>query len=255
MRKNLLEFLFGPSAVRESSQTLGEDVVRLFEEAADEETEQMVANKKPLTAALKDIGISKEVLEGPQACEIYYEDAIEYRDDLAKLTEPDPMHKLAELGWVVAKCGDQAMSNEPADFKIGFIELAMLPSLPDKKEAESLEKIIKDAQKFATTPLDRDDDLNPVETDDKTSDDNQKGVGKAKDGAAPEGKPKGSSKSESHITAKELTRQMLDENLDEMTSASAIPAVEAPMGPPIGIPERNRYRKKKRTDAQGQPNS
>ncbi len=44
MRRNLLEFLFGPTAVQ-SGQNLGEDVVKLFEEAADEETEQMVANK------------------------------------------------------------------------------------------------------------------------------------------------------------------------------------------------------------------
>ena len=32
MRKNLLEFLFGPTAVLESSKSLGEDVVKLFED-------------------------------------------------------------------------------------------------------------------------------------------------------------------------------------------------------------------------------
>lgn len=193
MRKNLLEFLFGPAAVLESSRTLGEDVVKLFEEAADAETEQMVANKKPLAAALKDIGISNEVIEGPQWCEIHCDDENQYREHVRLLAEPDHMHALAEKGWVFALCGDQAMSNEPPGFKIGFIELNMLGTPENKQDAESLETVLKNAQKFATTPMDRDDDdLNPVETDDKGSKDGQKGVGKAKDGANPEGKPKGS---------------------------------------------------------------
>ena len=117
MRKNLLEFLFGPAAVRESSKTLGEDVVKLFEEAADAETEQMVANKKPLAAALKDIGISNEVIEGPQACEINCDDEDQYREHVRLLSDPDNMHKLAEKGWVFAVLGDVAMSNEPPGFK------------------------------------------------------------------------------------------------------------------------------------------
>lgn len=242
MRKNLLEFLFGPAAVRESSHTLGEDVVKLFEEAADEETEQMVANKKPLAAALKDIGISNEVVEGPQWCEIHCDDEAEYRKHVALLRDPDNMHKLAERGWVFALCGDQAMSNEPPSFKIGFIELKMLDLPGNKQDAESLETVIKNAQKFATTPLDReDDDLNPVETDKKSSDDNQKGVGKPKDGADPKGKIKDS------LTAKDLARRLLDDDgltsqpkVQEMTSASAVPAVEAPMG----VPARKRSKQK-----------
>jgi hypothetical protein len=258
MRKNLLEFLFGPAAVRESSQTLGEDVVKLFEEADQAETEQMVANKKPLAAALKEIGITNEVEEGPQWCEIRCEDECEHREHLRLLADPDNMHKLAELGWVAAKCGDQAMSNEPPCFKIGFIELNMLGMPDNKQDAESLETVIKNAQKFATTPLDRDDDeLNPVQTDIKPSDDNQKGVGKAKDGDDPKGKPKGA-KSES-LTARDLARRMLDEDdLQEMTGASAIPAVEAPMGVPARKPDYRKrlqaLRKRRGEDEQGKPN-
>jgi hypothetical protein len=256
MRKNLLEFLFGP-AVRESSQTLGEDVVKLFEEADQAETEQMVANKKPLAAALKEIGITNEVKEGPQWCEIHCEDEDEHREHLALLADPDNMHKLAELGWVAAKCGDQAMSNEPPDFKIGFIELNMLGMPDNTQDAESLEKIIKGAQKFATTPLDRDDELNPVQTDIKPSDDNQKGVNKAKDGDKPKGTPKGA-KNEG-VTAKTLARRMLDEdNLQEMTGTSAIPAVEAPMGVPARKPDYRKrlqaLRKRRGEDEQGKPN-
>lgn len=236
MRKNLLEFLFGPSAARESSQTLGEDVVKLFEEAADEETEQLVANKKPLASALKSIGISNEIAEGPQWCEIHCEDENQYREYLNLLANADNMHKLAELGWVAAKCGDQAMSNEAPDFKIGFIELAMIQMPDNKDSAESLETIIKNAQKFATTPLDREDDkLNPVETDIKPSDDGQKGVGKPVDGEKPKGKIKDS------VDASTLTKRMLDEDsLTEMTGVSAVPAIEAPMG----VPARSRFQKR-----------
>lgn len=260
MRKNLLEFLFGEAAVQQSSTTLGEEVVRLFEEAAGEETEQMVANKKPLSAALKDIGISNEVIEGPQMCEIQCDDEAEYREHMALLRDPDAMHKLAEKGWVMAQLGDQAMSNEPPGFKIAFIELNMLDMPDNKQDVPDLNNVLKNAQKFATTPMDRDDDLNPVETDDKTSDDNQKGVGKAKDGADPEGKPKGSTKSES-VTAKDLAKRMLDEDdLSEMTGAGAIPAVEKPIGTmrPTGPTNRARsrlaaLRKRRGEDEQGKP--
>jgi len=254
MRRNLLEFLFGPTAVRESSQSLGEDVVKLFEEAADEETEQMVANKKPLAAALKEMGITNEVVEGSQWCEIHCDDENQYREHVRALSDADNMHKLAEKGWVFALCGDQAMSNEPPAFKIGFIELNMIGMPENSKEVPSLDKVMKDAQKFASTPLDREDDkLNPVETDIKPSNDNQKGVGKATDGEKPKGKIKDS------LTARDLARRMLDEGsgLQEMTGCSAIPAVESPMGMPSRVPKKSRFRNKQRlikADEQGNAN-
>lgn len=244
MRKNLLEFLFGESAVRES-RTLGEDVVRLFEEAADEETEQMVANKKPLSTALKALGITDEIIAGPQSAELHCDSEEDYRDYMKLLRDPDNMHRLAEMGWVVAQCGDQAMSNEPAAFKIGFIEI-YTPETSDAEKAPDLEKVLKDAQKFAASEVDHDDDLNPVEFDDKTSNDRKKGVGDPKDGADPEGKPKGSAKKTESVDARKVAEDLL-----EMTSASAIPAVEAPMS----MPARSRFRKKmKKADEQSKPN-
>lgn len=191
MRKNLLEFLFGAEAAHRSGQNLGEDVVRLFEEAADEEGEQIKADKKPLAAALKSIGISATVNCEATDCEIICDNEKDYRTYLALLANADNTHKLAELGWVVAKGGDAGMSAEAPDYKIGFIELNMLEMPGNKAMVPDLDKLLKDAQKFSATKLDRDDDLNPVENDDKTSDDNQKGVGKAADGKKPEGKPKG----------------------------------------------------------------
>jgi hypothetical protein len=254
MRKNLLEFLFGPAAVLESSKSLGEDVVKLFEEAADAETEQMVANKKPLAAALKDMGISNAVVEGPQWCEIHCDDESQYREHVKLLVDPDNMHKLAEKGWVFALCGDQAMSNEPPDLKIGFIELNMLGMPENKDKTDSLETVLKNAQKFATTPMERDDDdLNPVETDDKGSKDSQKGVGKAKDGADPEGKPKGASKKSESLTAKTLTSRMLD----EVTTCSAIPTATASLGTPMmagtNWHERMKRMKKRRGERTDEP--
>jgi hypothetical protein len=230
MRNNLFEFLFGLEAASASSQTLGEDVVKLFEEAAGEETEQMVANKKPLAAALKEIGISSPVAGGPQGCEIQCADEAEYRDHMALLANADNMHKLAQLGWVATQCGDQAMGNEPPGFKIGFIELSMLGMPDNDQKAEPLETVIKNARQFATTPMAREDDsLNPVESGDKTSDDRQKGVGKAGEGAAPKGKIKDS------LAARRLAAKMLD----EMTGVSAVPALDSPpLGMVSGIPPR-----------------
>lgn len=192
MRQNLLTFLFGDAVVRESSQTLGEEVVRLFEEAADQETEEMVANKTPLAAALRTLGIEGKVEAGPQCACLHCDNAEDYRKYCEILFDPENLHALATKGWVAAKSGDQAMSFEPADFKISFIELATA-ELSTTDKAPDDEKIRKDAQKFASTEVDH-DDSNPVEFDDKTSSDNQKGVGKATDGKDPEGKPKGSTK-------------------------------------------------------------
>jgi len=184
-----MQFLFGANAVSESSRTLGADVVKLFEEAAEEETDQLAANKKPLATALKAVGISAKVND---CCEIVLDDGGEYKEYMAKLTDPDNMHKLAELGWVVAAGGDAGMSNEAPDYKIGFVELTTVET-GDSDKAPELEKVLKDAQKFSATAVDRDDDSeSPIENDVKGSDDKQKGVGKPADGKKPEGKPKGS---------------------------------------------------------------
>ena len=222
MRKNLLEFLFGPNAIQESNKSLGEDVIKLFEEAADEEIEQMTANKKPLAAALKSIGITATVTEGPQCCEIRCDNEADYREYCQLLGNADSMHKLAELGWVTAHGGDAGQSFEAPDFKIGFIELKTTETGSDKEKPEDLEKVLKTAQAAVAEPIDRDDDeLNPVENGSKSAG-GKGGIGKAQDGAKPEGKPKGVSE------ARRIASQMLD----EMTSVSAIPALE---GPPIGI--------------------
>lgn len=230
MRKNLLEFLFGEEVIRESSAALGEQVIKLFEEAADQETEEMVAAKEPLVAALKSLGIDKGVEAISQACELTCDNPEEYRKYVGLLFDPENMHTLAAKGWVPAKCGDVSMSFEPAELKINFIEIATAET-GDKDKAPDLEKVLKDAQKFAATEPEHDDDMNPVEFDDKTSDNRKKGVGDAKDGAAPEGKPKGSTKSEAKQRKQPKNARQITESLLEMTSCASIPANEGP--PPV----------------------
>jgi len=184
--------------VSASEPGLGEQIVQLFEEAAEKETEEMVANKQPLATVLKDLDIGGKLEAGPSSAELYFDDPLEYKHSVQKLFDPENLHTLATKGWVPAKSGDLAMSFEPADMLISFIEIATNdPS--DKDEAPELEKILKDAQKFAATEPEHDEDMNPVEFDDKTSDDHKKGVGKEAEGKQPEGTPKGSKKTSESI--------------------------------------------------------
>ena len=236
MRKNLLEFLFGDAVIRESDQTLGEQVVKLFEEAADEETDEMVATKEPLVTALKSLGITGTVTADYQGAELICTCPEAYKEYIGILFDPENLHKLASKGWVPARCGDQAMTFEPAEMKIGFIEIATAET-NDKDKAPDLEKVLKDAQKFAATEVEHDSD-NPVEFDDKTSKSRDKGVGEPSDGKAPEGTPKGAKKtSESMRGSQHPSAKRVAESLLEMTSTSGVPPVND--GPPMGAMKPN----------------
>jgi len=261
MRKNLLEFLFGDVAIRQTTADLGENIVKIFEEADELEAVQMVASKKPLADALKAIGISQAVDAGYQMAEVKFTDADAYREAVQLLFEPENIHKLAELGWVATRGdGDIAQTNEPPEYKLNFVEISVASDLENKEKAPDLEKVLKKGQEFATTPVDRDDDLNPVDnTRSDKKGEKQAGVGKAKDGEDPEGKPKGSTKKTESKEAAELASALLetpgvsecelgskrtqapyfrtDKNLgkkkkkvSETTTASAIAPVETGMG-------------------------
>jgi hypothetical protein len=212
MRKNLLEFLFGEVAVRQTSADLGENIVKIFEEADELEAVQMVANKKPLADALKSIGIGQAVEAGYQMAEVKFTDAEAYRAAVQLLSEPENIHKLAELGWVATRGdGDIAQTNEPPEYKMNFVEISVASELDNKQEAPDLEKVLKKGQEFAATPVDRDDDLNPVDnTRSDKKGEKQAGVGKAKEGEDPEGKPKGSTKKTESRKAAELANELLE---------------------------------------------
>ena len=249
MRTNLLEFLFGTAVVRETKDhDLGEQIVKLFEEADEIEGVEMVANKKPLADALKAIGIDEPVEVGAQWCEIHCDDDAEYHDYCQKLADADNMARLAELGWVMVKCGDSGMANEKPDYKIGFIEIEChYDGAQDKPgKAEDAEKIRKDAQKDAATEFERKASKDPgkgntVELEDPDMGGKQTGVGKTSDGKDPEGTPKGTAKKvKESKSPKSLVDDLLESPVNEMTSTGAVPAFPSGGNPMSVNSPRNR---------------
>lgn len=206
MKKNLMEYLFGVSQQEsEIESILDEDFAALLEQADAEEGEQMAASKTPLVDALKSVGITAgELHEDPAGFCFYTSDREEYISAINALTDPDTMHKLAVKGWVATKCGDQAMSQEEPEYKIRFLEISTAEG-SDKDKGEDQEAILKKAQEFASTEVDRDDEMNPVEQLPSKMGPKDKGVGKTTDGADPKGNIKDS------LTAKDLVASMLED--------------------------------------------
>lgn len=206
MKKNLMEYLFGVSQQEsEIESILDEDFAALLEQADAEEGEQMAASKTPLVDALKSVGITAgELHEDPAGFCFITSDREEYVSAINALTDPETMHKLAVKGWVATKCGDQAMSQEEPEYKIRFLEISTAEG-SDKDKGEDQEAIIKKAQEFASTEVDRDDEMNPVEQLPSKMGPKDKGIGKATDGE----KPKGSIKDS--LTAKDLVASMLED--------------------------------------------
>jgi hypothetical protein len=59
MKNGLLEFLYGASQRREEvDEIIDSDFVRIFEEAAEKEGQELAANKSSLVDALKGVGIT-----------------------------------------------------------------------------------------------------------------------------------------------------------------------------------------------------
>lgn len=232
MRSDFLKFLFEDSANEKlDAPDLGEQLITLFETADD--LEKVEANKQPLETALKSLGVKGTAEAFPQWCEVCFASGDEYREAVNAIFTADGLHALAQAGWIPARQGDQAMSNEPECFKLGFYEVAVAgEDASDAEEAPDLEKILKDAREDSSTEMDRsDDDLNPVENPDTEGGSRDKGVGKASDGKDPEGKPKGS---------KNESAQELADHLLEMTTVGSMPSSEAPMPTPSAQVRRNR---------------
>jgi len=198
MKKNLIAFLFGESQV-------DDEIAGIVESIADLDTDgssDLKVEKQPLVKALSSIGIEAKNLENdPRGLSLVFGDGEEYRAAHAILNEPDSLHKLAELGWVYSTQGDVAMANEPAEFRIRFLEIDEIEpantkatySDSDKARLNKVKEIIKKGREFATEEPDFDDsECNPVDHSDPKKGKRDKGVSQAKDGADPEGKPKGS---------------------------------------------------------------
>lgn len=209
----MLAYLFGDSQLESEAEETKEAIERIMEEA--ETQEPLKTKRTPLVAALKAIGlddVDDQIEYDPEGFAIKCEEESQYRLYVRLLMEPDSMEKLAELGWVVTRCGDVAMNNEPPEFRIRFLEIHFVNNdeqSPDQGswppgDSDGLNDILKKGREFMSTPMDRDhDDLNPVEHPDQSKKKNA-GVGDAKDGAKPEGKPKtGKSKTESLLESPE----------------------------------------------------
>lgn len=211
----------------ESDVTLGAHVLRLVEEAAaeaDNEPEHLVTDKKPLDAALKELGITGTTVAKPGSwAELKCADAAEYRQHTATLFDPENMAALASRGWVPVRCGEESMSFEPGEFKVGFVEISTAET-SDSETVPDAEGIRKAAQAAASKKATH-DDTNPVDFTDKSSSSRQKGIGDTSDGKQPEGKPKGASKQDE--STKRRASHLASKLLDEMTSASAVPAVDS----------------------------
>ena len=174
-KSSLISFLFGESqGEAPSARLLDAELEHLFETAAKEE--ELVAKRTPLAKALKKLGLDVELELDPEGFSTSFEIGSDYQSALAILSQPDNMHTLATLGWVFARRGDVAMDGDVPEFRIRFMDVAQVETSSGDK-AESLAKILKQAQKFATTPAATDEELDlPAATTD--------GVGEAKDGGA-----------------------------------------------------------------------
>jgi hypothetical protein len=198
MKKNLLEFLYGVSQQEsEIDDVLDQDFAALLEKADAEEAEAMKAEKTPLSAALKAIGITGEALhEDPDGFCLITDDRETYFEACRKLSEPDNMHTLAVKGWVATHGGDQAQANELPQFKIKFLEITTTEGdgESNKEKGEDLSAIIKAGREFATEEPEHDDELSPVEHDAPDGNKLKKvTLPKATDGEQPKGKIKDSS--------------------------------------------------------------
>lgn len=221
MRKNLYDFLFGSKADAIGEQQLGEQVISLFEDAEAEAAETPVVDKKPLTTALKEIGVKSVDIDdrltpGVQWCDYISDDEQVYKRVAEKVFSVEGMTGLAERGWVPMRCGETSMSGETPQFKIGFIEITTVDT-SDSEKAEQPETIRKQAQEKATDEFEREEKDNPVEIEGDKMGGKREGVGEPADGKAPTGKPKGSTKQES---AQDLAKRMF-----EMTGTGSVPPV------------------------------
>ena len=179
---NLLNFLFGESQQDSALSEALDHVSQLLEADADE---PLAPKKSPLAAALKSIGIDAgtDLQLDPEGLSLTFENDADYHAASAKFNDPDTMEKLAELGWVAHKLGDSGMCNEPAEYRIRFIEIGEMEPA-EGSTAVTVANIIKAGREFATTPVDHSDDkLNPIVRMDKSINKKHAGMGDAKDGA------------------------------------------------------------------------
>lgn len=212
--KKLLEFLYGVSQQEsEIDNMLDEDFTKLLEQADAEEVKSLAADKSPLSAALKSVGINGASLkEDPEGFAMVTDDRDEYIAAINILGDPETMHALAVKGWVASKCGDIAMTGEAPEYKLRFLEISTVET-SDSDTAEGESEIIKKGREFATKEPEHDSE-NPVDHKAPEGNDLKKvKIGEPSDGKQPEGKIKDS------LSATDLAANLLEGNLTEGSKA------------------------------------
>jgi hypothetical protein len=210
---HLLKFLYGESQIREELSGIGPDLARLLEAADSVEHDTLKHSKVELRTALKELGIEGEIKEDPAGGCLCLDDGEGYAHVLRVLAEPSAIHRLAELGWVAEKVGDAAMTNEPAHYRVKFLEIDLAdttssePAMTHAKTMAFTKKENEQARAFASTPMDR--EAPAIKAGGKTT-----GVGKATSGEAPEGKPKGSVRDNlsKGMTAAQIAARLLEDD-------------------------------------------
>ena len=192
MKNNILDFLFGESQRDEELAAIVESIgdIDIDTDKTDDKVEH-----KPLAKALKDIGIDAEGLElDARGMVLPFSDRRSYEAAHAILSEPDSMHNLMHKGWIASFASDDALTTETPHYRIKFMELASADEesaepvlLTHKRSLEKTADLIKQSREIETTAQGRDDENNPVESE---NDEDLKlkapKLGKASDGEIPD---------------------------------------------------------------------
>lgn len=231
MSKNFLESLYGIQLDDLPEDVFESKLAALFEAAAHEEDYQMLSNKVPLQKILGEIGISGEIEEKVGCCCVTLPDEDAFHQANKMLADADVIYKLAKGGWVAAKQGDVAMTNEPAEYKISFLDIAEIKG-GDSDKVPDLNKVAGDAQKADDAhEQEHSDTLSPVEHGTDKTGGKTTGVGKASDGNGPEGKIKDS--------ASNIVNNLLecDPTDGKSPGVARKPAAKGVPGRPKGLPK------------------
>lgn len=184
--KDLLKFLFDDS---QQAAQLEAYLEMLSEESGHEE--ELKSKKTPLEKALKavDVSTSGLTLDPIKGYVLTFDNSADYQAAKGSLESAEGMGAIAELGWVMADDGETD-SLGAGKYKMTFIELLGFddePSHIEKAadlEQSDMEKVAKDSFDFVNGDFKEREDEKPTQ-------DKGKGVGDAKDGSDPKGKPKG----------------------------------------------------------------
>jgi hypothetical protein len=137
MSRDILNFLFSESF----KPTSDEAISSVFEKMS--EIEDIESKKGSLAKALKEFGHTGDVcINDDGTAQVCTDSEIAYGELEGKLSDPDAILKLAELGWVAAYCGDDQDALAPeAHLVIKFINITE-PTPSDGDKIEDLEKIL-----------------------------------------------------------------------------------------------------------------